>query len=222
MRATAQQPKSWSDDRDSAVVAGHPHAPQSHARRTPTLLAMDDCRVTLLRARIAAHLSEVARLNAELEATLAARAAGVSPWGSELPPLILQRVLELLQWEPAVCGNVRAVCSTWSSLHDALRSGRLQPRRSLAVMEGKLGWLQSVTELNLTGCEDGVCGPLVELQSMLRSLSLPASRAESAVDADSLRRCMVSPRSPRCASWTCGRLTRPASPWRRWASGCWT
>jgi hypothetical protein len=183
---------------------------------------MDDCRVTLLRARIAAHLSEVARLNEELEATLAARAAGESPWGSELPPLILQRVLELLQWEPAVCGNVRAVCSTWSSLHDALRSGRLQPRRSLAVMEGKLGWLQSVTELNLTGCEDGVCGPLVELQSMLRSLSLPASRAESAVDADSLRRCMVSPRSPRCASWTCGRLTRPASPWRRWASGCWT
>jgi hypothetical protein len=149
---------------------------------------MDDCRVAVLRARIAAHLSEVTRLNAEVEAVLAARAAGVSPWGSELPPLIMQRVLEILQWEPAVCGNVRAVCSTWSSLHDALRPGRLQPRRSLALMEGKLGWLQSVTELNLTACEDGVCGPLVELQIMpsLRSLSLPASCAESTVDAEAV------------------------------------
>jgi hypothetical protein len=149
---------------------------------------MDDCRVTLLRARIAALPSEVARLNAEVEAVLAARAAGESPWASELPPLILQRVLELLQWEPAVCGNIRAVCSTWSSLHDALRPGRLKPRRSLALMEGKLGWLQSVTELDLTECEDGVCGPLVELQSMpsLRSLSLPASCAESAVDAEAV------------------------------------
>jgi hypothetical protein len=110
---------------------------------------MDDCRVAVLRARIAAHLSEVTRLNAEVEAVLAARAAGVSPWGSELPPLIMQRVLEILQWEPAVCGNVRAVCSTWSSLHDALRPGRLEPS-GWAVLEGKLGWLQSVTELNLT------------------------------------------------------------------------
>jgi hypothetical protein len=107
--------------------------------------------------------------------------------GSELPPLILQRVLEILQWEPAVCGNIRAVCSTWSSLHDALRPGRLEPS-GWAVLEGKLGWLQSVTELNLTECQDGVCGPLVELQIMpsLRSLSLPASCAESTVDAEAV------------------------------------
>jgi hypothetical protein len=56
------------------------------------------------------------------------------------------------------------------------------------VMQGKLSWYQSVTEVDLTGCESGVCGPLAELASMpsLRSLKLPASCAESAVDAEAV------------------------------------
>jgi hypothetical protein len=123
----------------------------------------------------------------EVDALLAARAAGESPWGSELPPLFLQQVLVLLQWEPAVCGAMQAVCSTWCGIIDALFP-RLQPRRSLAVMAGKLGWYQSVTAVDLTGCEGGVCGPLAELRSMpsLRSLTLPASCAERAVDAEAV------------------------------------
>ena len=155
---------------------------------------MDDCRAAVLRARAAAHRSEearhaaeAARLDAEADAVLAVRAAGVSPWGSELPPPVMQQVLELLQWEPATCGVMRAVCSTWSSFLDSLLP-RLRPRRSLAVMQGKLSWYQSVTEVDLTGCENGVCGPLAELASMpsLRSLTLPASCAESAVDAEAV------------------------------------
>jgi hypothetical protein len=35
-----------------------------------------------------------------VDAALAARAAAVSQWGSELPPLFMQKVLELLKWEP--------------------------------------------------------------------------------------------------------------------------
>ena len=155
---------------------------------------MDDCRVAVLRASAAAHRSEearhaaeAARLDAEADAVLAVRAAGVSPWGSELPPPVMQQVLELLQWDPAVCSVMRAVSSTWSSFLDSLLP-RLRPRRSLAVMQGKLSWYQSVTEVDLTGCEDGVCGPLAELASMpsLRSLKLPASCAERAVDAEAV------------------------------------
>jgi hypothetical protein len=55
-------------------------------------------------------------------------------------------------------------------------------------MEGKLGWYQSVVVVDLTSCERGVCGPLAELRSMpsLRSLTLPASCAERAVDAEAV------------------------------------
>jgi hypothetical protein len=147
---------------------------------------MDDRRVRLMLAQAAAHRSEAARLEAEVDAVLAARAAGVSPWGSELPPL--QKVLELLQWEPAVCGVMRAVCSSWSDVVDALLP-RLQPQRSLSViMEGKLGWFESVTVVDLTECENGGAGVLPELRSMpsLRSLVLPASCAERAVDAEAV------------------------------------
>jgi hypothetical protein len=115
-------------------------------------------------------------------------AAGQSQWGSELSPLFLQLVLERLQWEPRVCGIMRAVCSTWSSILDGLLP-RLDPRGSAAVMTGKLGWYQSVTELDLTRCEeDDVSVVLVELGSMpsLRSLSLPSSCAERAVDAEAV------------------------------------
>jgi hypothetical protein len=127
---------------------------------------MDDCRVVLVRARANALLSrprtrrlttEATRLNAEADAVLAARAAGESQWGSELPPPVLQQVLELLQWQPAVCGVMRAVCSTWCSILDALLP-RLQTRRSAAMMEGKLGWFQSLTELDPWRCENwGAC-----------------------------------------------------------------
>ena len=142
----------------------------------------------LMRLRAAAHRSEAARLDAVVDAALAARAAGVSPWGSELPPLFLQKVLELLQWDPAVCGVMRAVCSSWSDIIDALLP-RLRPLRSLSVtMEGKLGWFESVTVVDLRGCENGGAGVLPELRSMpsLRSLVLPASCAERAVDAEAL------------------------------------
>jgi hypothetical protein len=159
---------------------------------------MEDCRVARLRALADALLSlprtrtlaaEAARLNAEADAVLAVRAAGVSLWGSELSPLFLRLVLERLQWEPAVCGVMRAVCSTWCSILDALLPGRLSPTRSLAVMKGKLGWYQSLTELDLTRCvEVDASGVLAELASMpsLRSLSLPASCAERAVDAEAV------------------------------------
>jgi hypothetical protein len=140
-----------------------------------------DYRVALLQARIA-------RLEAEVDAALAARAQGVSLWGSEMPPPFLQKVLELLQWNPAVCGIMRAVCSTWGSIVDALLP-RLKPRRrSLEVMAGKMRLFESVAEVDLTGCEGGVCGDLAGLRSMpsLRSLSLPASCAERAVDAEAV------------------------------------
>jgi hypothetical protein len=73
-----------------------------------------DCRVALLRARANALLSlprtrtlvaGAARLNAEADAVLAARAAGQSQWGSELSPLFLQKLLELLRWKPVSCGR---------------------------------------------------------------------------------------------------------------------
>jgi hypothetical protein len=149
---------------------------------------MDDRRVRQMLACAAAHRSEAARLEAEVDAVLAARAAGVSPWGSELPPLVLQEVLELLQWQPAVCGVMRAVCSSWSDIVDALLP-RLRPLRSVSVtMEGKLGWFESATVVDLTVCENGGAGVLPELRSMpsLRKLWLPASCAERAVDAEAL------------------------------------
>ena len=128
---------------------------------------MDDRRVAWLRARAVAHRIEAARLDAEADATLAARAAGVSRW-AELPPLVLQQVLQLLQWAPAVCSVMRLVCSTWGSILDALLPQPLKPRHSLAVMtmEGKLGWFESVTEVNLLDCGESPSAVLAELRSM--------------------------------------------------------
>jgi hypothetical protein len=113
----------------------------------------------------------------------------VSPW-AELPPLVLQQVLERLKWEPAVCSVMRLVCSTWGSILDALLPQPLTPRHSLAVMTmgGKLGWFESVTVVNLTRCGESASGVLAELRSMpsLRKLGLPASCAERAVDAQAV------------------------------------
>jgi hypothetical protein len=149
---------------------------------------MDDCRVLRLRACAVAQPTEAARLNAEVDVVLAARAAGQSQWGSELPPLFLLLVLQYVRWDPAVCRVIRAVCSTWSSIHDALRPGGLWPRHSAVTMQGKLSWFKSLTELELVGCGDTVSGVMVELQSMpcLRSLWLPSSCAERAVDAEAV------------------------------------
>jgi hypothetical protein len=67
---------------------------------------------------------------------------------------------------------------------------RLRPLRSAAViMEGKLGRYQSVVEVVLMGCEEeDVSAVLPELRSTpsLRSLELPASCAERAVDAEAV------------------------------------
>jgi hypothetical protein len=149
---------------------------------------VDDCRVLRLRACAVAQPTEAAQLNAEVDAVLAARAAGQSQWGSELPPLFLLLVLQYVGWDPAVCRVIRAVCSTWSSIHDALRPGRLQARHSAVTMQGKLSWFKSLTELNLVYCGDTVSGMMVELQSMpcLRSLTLPSSCAGRAVDAEAV------------------------------------
>jgi hypothetical protein len=149
---------------------------------------MDDCRVARLRELAVARPTEAALLNAEVDAVLAARAAGQSQWGSELPPLFLLLVLQYARWDPAVCSVIRAVCSTWSSIHDALRPGRLWPRHSAVTMQGKLSWFKSLTELDLSRCGDSVSGVMVELQSMpcLCSLSLPQSCAERAVDAEAV------------------------------------
>jgi hypothetical protein len=64
----------------------------------------------------------------------------------------------------------------------------LQPLGSVAVMVGKLAWFESVTEVDLTSCGDTVSGVLAELESIpsLRNLSLPASCARSAVDAEAV------------------------------------
>jgi hypothetical protein len=123
-----------------------------------------------------------------VDAVLAARAAGQSQWGSELPPLFLLLVLQYVRWDPAVSRVIRAVCSTWSSIHDALRPGLLQSRRSAVTMQGKLSWFKSLTELYLVDCGDSVSGVMAELQSMpcLRSLELPSSCASRAVDAEAV------------------------------------
>jgi hypothetical protein len=176
-----------SGGRDSEVVT-HTRRAEPRASDSKPYNSMDDRRVRQMLARAAAHRSEAARLDAVVDAALAARAAGVSPWGSELPPLFLQKVLELLRWQPAACGVMRAVCSSWSDIVDALLP-RLRPLRSVSVtMEGKLVWFESVTVVDLTYCENGGAGVLPELRSMpsLRSLVLPASCAERAVDAEAL------------------------------------
>jgi hypothetical protein len=118
---------------------------------------------------------------------LAARAAGVSPWGSELLPLFLQQLLEHLQWDKDTCRAIRATCSTWCGVHDALRPGGLKLRGWMTGMEGKLGWFESVETLRLHDA-DGFSGHLDELRSMpsLRSLQLPSRYAERAVDATAL------------------------------------
>jgi hypothetical protein len=92
---------------------------------------MDDNLVALLRARAKAHRREAARLEAEVDAALAARAAGVSLWSTELPPLFLQ-LLQLVwswPWTERDRGAIRAVCSTWCGMHDALYAGRFAPLR---------------------------------------------------------------------------------------------
>jgi hypothetical protein len=148
---------------------------------------MEDCRVARLRARLQALRSEAAEVETELDAVLAVRAAGVSPWGSELPPLFLQQLLKLLQWDKDTCRAIRATCSTWCGVHDALRPGGLKLRRWMAGMEGKLGRFESVETLRLHDA-DSFSGHLEELRSMpsLRSLQLPSRYAERAVDATAL------------------------------------
>ena len=147
----------------------------------------DDCRVERLRARLQALRSEAAEVEAELEAVLAARAAGVSPWGSELPSLFLQQLLEHLRWDKATCRAIRATCSMWCGLHDALRPGRLELRWWMPIMKGKLEFFQSVRALRLHS-SDAFSGHLEELRSMpsLKSLQLPSRYAERAVDATAL------------------------------------
>ena len=147
---------------------------------------MHDRRVARMRARAAFHHNEAARLEAEADAAEAARGAGVSQWGSDLPPLFLQMVLERLwgTW-PRDYSAIRATCSTWSSIHDAW-CPKLWPLRWTAVMEDKMAWFQSVTEVNLLYCVEGVSSTLAELRSLpsLHTLWLPASCAERAVDAE--------------------------------------
>jgi hypothetical protein len=95
-------------------------------------------------------------------------------------------VLQCVAWDPAVCSVIRAVCSTWSSIHDALRPGQLRPSRSAVTMQGKLSWFKSLTELDLWRCGESASAVLAELRSMpsLRILWLPATCAERAVDAE--------------------------------------
>jgi len=150
---------------------------------------MDDRRVALLRARAVTLPGEAARLEAEADAAEAARAAGVSQWGSDLPPLFLQMVLERLPvWERATHDAVRATCATWGSFFDAW-CPELQPRLWTAVMEGKMPWFPSVTIVDLLGCEEeDISSNLVELRRMpsLHTLYLPASCTEREVDVEAL------------------------------------
>jgi hypothetical protein len=103
---------------------------------------------------------------------------------------VLQQVLELVQWKPAVCRVMRLVCSTWGSILDALLPRPLILRHSLAAMtmKGKLGWFESVTVLDLLHCAESASAALAELRSMpsLCDLWLPSSCAERAVDAEAV------------------------------------
>jgi hypothetical protein len=82
---------------------------------------------------------------------------------------------------------MRLVCSTWGSILDALLPRPLTPRHSL-TMEGKLGWFESVTVVDLLDGGESASAVLAELRSMpsLRTLWLPASCAERAVDAEAV------------------------------------
>ena len=148
---------------------------------------MHDRRVAWMRARAAFHRNEAVRLEAGADAAEAARAAGVCRWGSELPPDFLRMVLERLPFGIRTWGAMRATCSTWSSVVDAWRP-YLQPWSWTAVMEGKLGWFQSVTRVDLLNCVEGISSSLTELRSLpsLHALVLPASCTERVVDAEAL------------------------------------
>jgi hypothetical protein len=148
---------------------------------------MHDRRVARMRARAAFYRSEAARLEAEADAAEAARAAGVSLWGSDLPPLFLQMVLQRVG-DRRTWGAIRATCSAWSSIVDAWCPA-LSVQRWTAMMEGKLEWFQSVTTVDLWGCEErDISSTLVELRHMpsLRTLWLPASCTERAADAEAV------------------------------------
>jgi len=150
---------------------------------------MHDRRVVLLRKRAAFHRSEATRLEAEADAAEAARATGVSQWGSELPPLFLLMVLKRLWGHRGTYRAFRATCSTWSSIFDAWCPLTLSPKRWTAAMEGKMHWFQSVTMVDLWRCEEeGISSCLTELRSMpsLHTLKLPASCAERAADAEAV------------------------------------
>jgi hypothetical protein len=113
------------------------------------------------------------------------------------------------------------VCSSWGSILDALLPRTLKPRHSLAVMtmEGKLGWFESVTVVNLLHCGESASAVLAELRSVpsLRTLYLPASCAERAVDAEA-----VYGLTTLTTLGFCAKITRTARMWSRRASGCWT
>jgi hypothetical protein len=81
------------------------------------------------------------------------------------------------------------------------------------IMQGKLSWFKSLTELYLRDCGDTVSGVLVELESMpcLSILELPSSCAERAVDAEAV-----------CAITTLTTLRFNGEERRRSTSGCWT
>ena len=113
--------------------------------------AGEDRRVAWLRSQADSlysqgYYDDSAQLYEQVEAALAARAAaGVSQWGSELPPLFLQLLFDYLKWKPAVCGKVWVVCSASGDVHDA-NCPRLTLRR-WDRMEGKWGWFARVTTL---------------------------------------------------------------------------
>ena len=114
----------------------------------------------------------------------------MSQWGSDLPPLFLQMVLERLpKGDAGVWGAIQTTCSTWSSILDACCLA-LEIRSWTAVMEGKMAWFPSVTRVNLRHCEEekDVSSNLVELRSLpsLRAIELPASCAEREADAEAL------------------------------------
>ena len=78
-----------------------------YADANPAVGETDDRRIALLRARIKAHRSEATRLEVELDVVLAARAAGVSLWSTELPPLFLQQLLQLVWSWPWAQQSIR-------------------------------------------------------------------------------------------------------------------
>jgi hypothetical protein len=61
-----------------------------------------------------------------------------STWGSDVPPLVWQRVLELAEWERDVSGAFRATCTTWRGVHDTLLP-RLEPQLGSTADEWMCG-----------------------------------------------------------------------------------